>query len=450
MALFSLNRLPFLADNPILTVVMNAMARKAEAGDRLALYHDAQTDALLADLRKHFARPEKFQLMYLNVVKKIINTLATVYQRPATRELADASDADVKLWQEITPALLLDTKLKTTNRYTKLLKTCAVRVAWRNGRLALDVVTPNILDVEETDDPARPAWVLVTNFGQSDRLEAVTYSYWSPAEHFRLDYRGRKIADPENPGGVNPYGVIPFAFFFDRDPDQTFLAGGDDVIQAQRAINLKLTDLLRTIQFQAFGIPYTKGLNAKTVPEFGPDKAVDVPIGGDFGYAHPEAPIEDVWKAIDWLIKQVALTNGLSADTFSVETRSESGVARFEANRTLMETRRDDVDLYRVWEANLFDVVKAVWNAHTPAQRLSDACRLTVDFADAEDFMSGDERLKSTTQRIELGLWSPVDALLAENPDVTSREDAIALIQRNREETNLLGLGAATLGAMNG
>jgi len=167
----------------------------------------------------------------------------------------------------------------------------------------------NILDVEESDDPARPNWVLVTNFGQSDRLEAVTYSYWSATEHFRLDYRGRKIADPENPNGVNPYGVIPFAFFFDRDPDQTFLPGGDDLISAQRAINLKLTDLLRTIQFQAFGIPFTKGLNAKTVPEFGPDKAVDVPVGGDFGFAHPQAPIGDVVLAIDWLIKQTAITD---------------------------------------------------------------------------------------------------------------------------------------------
>jgi hypothetical protein len=451
VTLFSLTRPALLADNPILTVALNAMPRKAEAGERLALYLDQQTDALLADLKRQFAKPEKFQLVVLNVVRKIVNTLATVYQHPATRELADATDADTALLQEIAASLPLDVKLKTTNRFVKLCKTVAVRVAWRNGRLALDVVTPNILDVEESDDPARPTWLLVTNFGPTDRIEEVTYSFWSATEHFRLDYRGRRIADPENPAGVNPYGVIPFGFFFDRDPDQTFLAGGDDLISAQRAINLKLTDLLRTIQFQSFGIPYTKGLNSKSIPEFGPDRAVDVPTGGDFGFARPEAPIGEVVEAIDWLIKQTAITNGLSPDALSIETRTgESGAARFEANRTLLEARRDDVELYRLWEANLFDVIKAVWNAHNPTRRFSDACRLAVDYADPEQFASAAERMQTALQRIELGVWSPVDALLSENPDIASREEALAIIQRNREETNATGLGAATLGAMNG
>jgi len=449
MALFSLTRPPLLAANPILQVALDSMPRKAEAGERLMLYHDQQGDALLADLKAHFAKPEKFQLAYLNVVRKITNTLAMVYQGPATRTLADSTAADQTLWEEIRPGLRLDTRLKTVNRYTKLLKMVGLRVAWRADRLALDVVTPNILDVEESDDPARPAWVLVTHFGPSDRIEAVSYSYWSTTEHYRLDYRGRRLADPDNPSGVNPYGLIPFAFFFDRDPDQTFLPGGDDLIQAQRAINLKLTDLLRTIQFQSFGIPVTKGLNAKALPQFGPDTALDVPTDGDFGFAHPEAPIDQVVRAIDWLIKQVALTHGLTADTFSVEPRAESGVAKFEANRNLLETRQDDVELYRVWEADLFQVLKAVWNVHTPTRRFSPRSRLTTDFAEPQTG-TADERLKTATQRIELGLWSPVDALMAENPDVTSREDALEIIQRNREETRLAGLGPATLGAMNG
>src|SRR5437870_956428 len=123
MALFSLNRLPFLSsENPILAVALDSMPRKAAAGERLALYHDEQAETLLADLRKHFARPEKFQLVTLNVVKKVVNTLAVVYQRPATRTLADATEADASLWAEIAPAIGLDVRLKSTNRLVKLLK----------------------------------------------------------------------------------------------------------------------------------------------------------------------------------------------------------------------------------------------------------------------------------------------------------------------------------------
>lgn len=449
MALFSLNRM-MDAEPAILKVALDSMPRKTAMAERLALYHDEQLDMLLADLRRQFGRPEKLQLLCLNIVRKIVNTLAMVYARPATRTLADASESDTALWSAIAPSLALDVKLKTTNRLTKVLKTTAVRVAYRNGRLALDHVLPNILDVEESDDPARPTWVLVTNYGATSRPEAVTYSFWSASEHFMLDYRGRRHVDTENPDGVNPYGLIPFALFFDRDPDQTFLGGGDDLIGAQRAINLKLTDLLRTIQFQAFGIPYTKGMNTKTVPEFGPGKAVDVPVGGDFAFAHPEAPIAEVVTAIDWLVKMTALSHGLSADTFSVAPRAESGVARFEANRGLMETRQDDVELYRQWESNLFDVIRAVWNTHTPARRFSDQCRLTVDFADPERYATEQERMKASAGRIELGLWSPVDALMAENPDIQTREEAMSIIQRNRQETELLGLGAATLASLVG
>ncbi len=420
----------------LVELAQSSKSRKDDAALRLAFYQDEQKSELLKDLAKQFRQPEKFQLFFLNLVKKVVNRLAVVYKEPPTRSVVNGSAKDQTIAASLWQKSLIDVKLKKANRLTKLLKTCLVRVAYRNDSIQYDIVTPNVVDAVY-DIPEEPRELLITR--PSKRPEDTTYAYWSADQHFLLDARGNVLPSPENVGNLNPYAVLPFVPFFDADPGDTFfLPGGDDLITAQKAINLKCVDLLRNIQLQAWGQPWAKGLGV-TKLDFGPETAINLPKDGDFGYAQPQAVIAEVVEAIDYFVKQLAITNNLPGATFATDPVEASGVAKLVDTVDLREARQDDIELYRVYETKLFDVTKAVWNYHNPNNPISESATLGIDFADLEAPQTETERLDAIKRRIDLGIWSVVDAMMDENPDLKTRDDAIRELEQRRIENDTYG-----------
>jgi hypothetical protein len=223
--------------------------RKNEALRRLEYYHDQQLNYLRARLAKHFADPSKLSPLFINVVRKITNNLARVYIDPPKREIQSGSIQDIEIFQEISASTSLPRKLKVASRYTKLLKTIMLRPVWRNDKMDLDILTPDILDVECGDTPEEILSVKVTNFPDSGKLEDLTFSLWTPEQFQTLNYRGNVIDTQPN-----PYQVLPFIPCWDRTPTREFFQmGGDDLIAAQDAINERITDLLYVLRLQGFG-----------------------------------------------------------------------------------------------------------------------------------------------------------------------------------------------------
>ena len=408
-------------------------ARKQDTRNRLDYYHDQHDDLTLEELRKHFSEPENMQLACLNVVKKVVNNLAQVYRQEPKRQI-EGTDRDRDIFAEIAETAALDVKLKQASRYAKLLKTIMLRPVWRNGRLDLDVLTGDILDVATGDTPEEIEAVRVTHQGDSTRYDEVTYSLWTADSVKRLDWRYR--VTEEEP---NPYGVIPFIPIFDYSPTSDFwLPGGDDLISIQTAINTKLTDLLHVIQHQAFGVGYIKGGFGGGMQRLDPATMVQLPENGEIGFVSQQAEIEDVRDSIDFIIKQAAVTNGLSAASLSIDPVQASGVSKLADSKELAEMRQDDIALFRRYEKQLFELVRIVWNAHNPTRTISDKATLTVDFADPKPMTSPKEQAETWNLLLEMGVASPVDIIMERNPDLTTREEAKAfLIQLQTERLDM-------------
>lgn len=65
----------------LVDLARSTQPRKDEAALRVAFYSDQQVPELLKDLARQFREPSKFQLFFINMVKKVINRLAVVYKR---------------------------------------------------------------------------------------------------------------------------------------------------------------------------------------------------------------------------------------------------------------------------------------------------------------------------------------------------------------------------------
>ena len=406
-------------------------ARKIETAKRLNFYHDEQLERLNEQLNELFSDPSSMVQVQLNIVKKVINNLARVFQEVPVRSI-EGSEQDQKLYKEVCEECSLDIKLKQASRYCKLLKTILLKPVWRNNKLDLDILTGNILDVVCGDTPEDLQKILITNYGTSEKIEDITYSLWTPESWSRLDYRGNVTEQQDN-----PYKILPFLPIFDYSPPSSafWLPGGSDLIAMQEAINLKLTDLIHLLSCQSFGVGYIKGSTGGANLKVDPGSLVELPENGEIGFKSQEAKINEVTNAINKLIQWTCVSNGLSAASMSTEASEASGLSKLVDTQELSEMRLDDVALWRSYEKQLFNLMKIIFNTHSN-KKISESGTLNIDFADIEKrTTSAKDQSQADDLKISQGVMSPVDILMRENPDFQGdREKAMAHLLKIREE----------------
>ena len=149
--------------------------------------------------------------------------------------------------------------------------------------------------------------VLITDYGDTNKIEDVEFSHWTAETFERLDYRGQIIFSEDN-----PYQVLPFIPIFDSLPvgSDFWLPGGEDLDLAQAAINVKLTDLLHILLHQSFGVGWIKGRvedpleNDSESLLYGPGALVEL-AGKEsgLGFESQKANISMIINSIDRLIK---------------------------------------------------------------------------------------------------------------------------------------------------
>ncbi len=428
-------------------VARAAVDRKNDTIKRLSYYHDEQEAYIKDALALHYMDPDAFSPAFFNVVKKIVNQLAMIYLADAERAV-DGTDRDKEILKEIIQSTSLNPKMKICSRYTQLLKTTMLRPVWRKGRMDLDVMTGDILDVIVGDTPEQLEQVLITHYSQSGEAKDTSYSLWSDDEYRKLDYNGNTLES-----AVNPYTVIPMVPVWDQYPVGTsfWQAGGDDLINIQTAVNEKLTDLLLVIRQQGFGQAVLKGVpDQGSKMQVGPGTTIEIPDpAGDFFYAKTNAPIQSILNTIDFMVKQLAVSNGLPASSLSVKPTQESGLARISGNRELEELRRDQISLFNTYEKRLFTMFRVVWNYHNPTRQITDTARLKVDFFDPKPTLSPDKEVEKWVKELEIGTISRIDILMIKNPDL-SREDAMQKLEEIRIENETFNYSSTGTGNQQG
>jgi hypothetical protein len=359
--------------------------------------------------------------------------LAQVYREPPIRSI-EGTAKDQELLDEISTHLNI--KLKQASRYCKLLKTIILRPVWRAEKLDLDILTGNILDVETGETPEDLKSVLITDYGRSDRIEDITYSLWRPESWQRLDFQG-KILEQQS----NPYGILPFLPVWDYPPPSSefWIPGGDDLIALQDVCNITSVELLQLVASQSFGVAWIRGVGSGGKLRIDPGSLVELPENGSIGFESQKAEILQVVETIDKLIKWACVSNGLSAASMSTETNEASGLSKLADRQELLEMRVDDIALWRGYEKQLFEIIKVVWNTHSP-KKLSESATLSIDFADPKTQLDPKTQAAAWDLQLAMGVISQVDILLEMNPDFQgNREEALAHLLKVKEETRALG-----------
>lgn len=398
--------------------------RKSNSAKAIDFYNNYQVDYITKQLAQYITKIDSLRPCFINIVKKVIDQLAMVYIQDAIRDLNNSTEKDKALFANIEKEIGLGAKLKQANRLSKLCGVVLLRPVYRNGAMDIDLLTPDILDVEIGDTPEQLTSVMITHYPDNGRNNEITFSLWTKETIKTLNYRGFIISEQDN-----PYNILPFCPIWAHLPSDVFwINGAQDLITIQEALNEKLTDLLYIVRMQGFGVGYVKGMKGE-IDIVDPGVFFNLPTDGELGFAKTNAPISDTLNVLEFLLKQAAVSNGLPATSLTTEPQEESGTARLAANRELEEKRRDDIALFRKYERNLFNLIKIVWNYHNPAQVFSDKCELIVDFYDPKPSIDPDKQVTMWKGLLELGVMSQVDIMLERNPDLTREDAKIRLIE---------------------
>lgn len=304
--------------------------RKNEAEKMLDYYNGCQIDYIMEEIQTRFPNRKDIFPVGINIIKKIVHNLAMVYLRDALRSVS-GSEQNAKILTEIENSAALAVKMKLANRYSKLLGTVLAWPNWRNGHLELDILTPDILDVETGLTPEDLQAVQITRYSPTGKTQDISFSLWTSETITILDANGRIISEEEN-----PYRILPFIPIWGAPVTDNFWQRGlRDLVMAQDEINRLLTSLGYVIDFQGYSMGYITGCNpddfTKEKVKFGPGMLIAM-AAGEFKFAAPNAPIDQTLAAIDSLIKWAAITSGLPASAISTNSREMSGISRLVEN----------------------------------------------------------------------------------------------------------------------
>ncbi len=407
----------------------NAAIARRKMEKRLDYYNDNQEKHLLEIIRRQFshADPLALQPQFFNVVKPIINEISMVYRSGARRHITNLpasceSEKIAAIWQQIQNTARYDIVMKTVNRLTNLCRTVLVKPSCVNGNIILTVFTPD--RIEFLPDPDFPWEAVAIMYSRANVDGELVWHYWDSKNYARFDENGALLFNARNPENINPYGKLPFARFATGYDAQNFmLAGGDDLINAQDNINVKLTQLNYLVKMQSFSVPVLKGYRGQEKIVISPGKPISIPSAGfgenvapDFKFETPSPQIEGLIKVVESELMRLFRAYGIAGADFSLQRNVRSGFSIVMENMKLLEARENELPLYEDAEQELFETIKLVHNYHVAQERdslrLPDSCKLQVSMNDISMPKSADDEITEWKFLLDNRLATPVDFLM--------------------------------------
>lgn len=402
-------------------------ARRAEMQTRVRLYKDDGAADFAAVIDMVFVKPkvreQRKKLIPVaieqNTSAKIVDEVASLYDRPAVRTLKDAEKQDA--FNAEVKRLHLH---EITQQYHRMLYLCHDVLVWQykgsNGETRLRVVTPDTFDaIPDPNDPLAMAGVLidtapVTIRPNRDQLPHYqlwddTYLYYLSAAGTLVDINGQPASDPIE----HKMGRIPGVLLHRSEPTDLLLdpRPGRDITAAHLGIGLLNIMMMRLAKSQGEQQPTLSGPAAKT--------AIDQDLDGESPmFLPPETKAEMlnmVTHPEHYLslkrdkITSVGLRHGLSLETLMMsETGDTASGKTFQARRAkLIELRGEQ--LLRA-PTNEGEVVTLIG---------FDADGMTTDHQEQAIPLDANEEVALLDAKMRKGLDNPVAYLMRKDPDLT-------------------------------
>lgn len=484
-------------NKPVTLAAMKKVAKNRVTGDMVSRQEEARRknsiyrhdiEPIVRDKLKQMFHPDNYERMriapstWTNTMRRIVDDISILYQKPATRylqeetpepiksnleegdplteladilNLAEAPDKEEGAFDRLLKAADLDTTLDTVEKMVRIHEAVWVRpfVSYEGklinpddgtesgdpatAKLSYIVYTPEEADVVE--DPSNPnealAWYY---FGEelNEKGEKERVIHFFTSDSYTKFDKEWKVLKTEN----NELGRLPVVVFRKELPSMNsyYCQGvGRDLLAATVEFNVLRT--IQNVRFRDSGFKQLALVNVddERVPAdqvLGGPTPIYIPEGGSANVLDMMPHLDQMMNDIKARVIELATSYGISANDFKAEGTPASGFAkRLDRDRVLTENMRIR-KFFAEGERELYKLTCGVLGVYRVEglEGLNAEAEYVVDYS--EPTFSDDPATENSNdaKAIALGKTNIIEILQRANPDLTELQLARLAIRNRR------------------
>ncbi len=383
-------------------------------------------------------------------VWRIARTLSTLYQKTPARRFVNLSPSVEEQVKKIYTRLDVDNQLLKLQEQLVALNNAVLWVMPDNrGGLRLVIVPPHWHDFDmedplSTDVEDVKSVRVKLPVGRDTSSGMILYGI---AEITKTSARWAEAPGKLqgtgffNEEGTNPLNRIPCAVVRGAvDPGRFFANENADLLQAQRALNLSLTDIGYTAGLQAAAIGVITGVSRQHAEEIqiGPETMIALPdVDQSLEFVSPKADLVGYNASVRSYLEYSLSHMGLNPDLF---LQSGSGAISATAKawdsieREIEKTRHKNQ--FKRLENQLWQIIRLWVKQQNNGVDVYPDSEVEIEYYEPAQVIDPLHHAQALRMKIEDGQTSPVDALA--KSEGISRNEALNRVRQNMQETRLM------------
>ncbi len=452
-------------------------ARKAESLRRYEIYRERQAPYVIKKLKEEFSTQtvnEMRKITSINICPRIVNDLASIYKSEPERTYGpDLSETQQDQVKEVMKDCRLDVKLKRANQIYKLQDQCTIHVVPRSESVQVIPLHPHQYDVvPDPEDPEKALAYIISTFDKSQDTSISTgsdttdqkiadqddykarlkrYVFWTPEFNFVCNKDGEFTQEPL----ANAIGKLPFVDVAPDDKDfEYWIRYGTNIVDFSIDFAVLLSDTANINRLQGYSQAV---LVSKEIPKnfiVGPHNVLHLPQTEDgqkdpsFSFMTPQPDMQASLDLLEMYMRLFLTTRGMDPKTMSGRGDGKNFTSAIERLLSMIEkfeASKNDFDVFRRVEADVFELLKLWINIHfgTTGSPLKDVLKLskipedaTVDvkFAEPNFIQTQTEVEDSVIKQLDKSLMSKVEAIAKlRGVDEDKAEEILAKIDEEKK-----------------
>jgi hypothetical protein len=399
----------------------------------------------------------------INLSKRIITEMASIYKRCPDREFSDLSEQQEAGAEALYDAARVDVKLKKANQKYKLHDQCAIQVLPHEGKIGLKLPAPHQYDVVPMEGDPEKAFAYIISSYDKTLLDSenkgkadIQGNYYGSKNESGNSGTNKTIADEndyktkrkyviwtaehnllcdENGGLIqvfpNPIGMLPFIDVSSEKDFEYWVRRGSSVCEFALDFSVVLSDTCNTNRLQSYAQPV---IVAEKVPEsvtVGPQHILFLPLDPNrpemkpsFEFANPQPDMNASLSLQDRLVSYFLTSQGIDPKTIASSgegNKYASGLERLLAMVERFEASQDDLDLFAYVEDELYELFRAWYNEISGTDALDkdynfgpwpETSEVTVMFSKPAMVQTESDKEDSVIKRLDSGLITKKEAIM--------------------------------------
>jgi hypothetical protein len=466
------------------------LGRKASSYRASEILNDRLKPYVIEELREQFDESSIKEIPVvssINIAKRVVNALACIYREAPVREFPELTEEQAEQVKSLYDDMGLNKKLNLANKCFKNHDQCLVQIVPKRGKLYPRVLKPHQWDIiPSMDDPEEAAGYIISAYDNySELLEAAEeprsatgqstlhdtnernykqkkasdkttdkdkiYLVWTMEENYFMNQDG-DIVGEVMPNPLAEFGMMPFVEIHTEKEFEYWVRAQNTFADFTIDFCVNMSSVSQVVRMQGFAQAILKG-HPEMMPEslmMGPTKCLKLPVDPqagvdtDFEFAQPGSDIAGSIQFLEVLLAAFLSSNGIDPKTVSLKGESQqfnSGLERMLAMIEKVSASREDYDTFEKIEYKIWNLIKAWLLVLNNTDTLDEKYQIgsfdfdtpmTIEFAAPEMVKSDKEELDIIQQEIDLGISSPVRAIMQR--EQVTREVALEIYQQYQED----------------